>query len=382
MRFDTIPGHQPIKQFFSKMIRENRVPHAMLFVGGEGYGKLGLALSLTMLLQCKDRSEGSACGECSSCKKILSHLHPDVHFAFPVIKKDKLTRKETTSQHFLAEWREFLQNNPFGDINDWLLHLDAIDKSPNINVAECSQIFKNLGLMTFEGEYKVQIIWYAELLGKEGNRLLKLIEEPSDNTIIILITHNRAQILNTLKSRCQIINVPPVDDASLKEYITSQYDLSDEDTDELTFLSAGNIRKANMLGKQNELNYSEDLMDWLRVAYACDPEKVVNYTQEMVSMGKQEMLHFLNYGCHFFREYLLYLNTQDTDKLRLTEKEKEVAVKMTKIIDINKTQEISEVLAKMSSYIRRNLALKSLVMQITLEINAILRAEVNNLVAR
>ena len=380
MKFQDIPGQASLKSFFSKMIADERVPHALLFAGGEGHGKLALALGLTMFLQCKDRQDSGPCGECSSCRRVMTHIHPDVHFAFPVIKKDKLLRSDTTSQHFLDEWRTFISEQPYGDINDWLLHLSAVDKSPNINVAECNQIVKNLSLMTFEGPYKVQIIWYAELLGKEGNRLLKLIEEPSDDTIIILITNNRNQVLNTIRSRCQIVNVPPISDEELRVFIQQNHELSEEDTDELTFLSAGNIRKASILGRNNELNYSEDLMEWLRTAYACDPEKVVDFVNELVANGKQELLHFLQYGCHFFREYLLFINTNDITRLRLTQSEKEVAQKMQKIIDHNKTEAVHRLLEKMIGYMGRNLALKSLVMQMTLEINVILRSEVNTLV--
>ena len=380
MKFNDIPGQVPLKSFFIKMVSDNRVPHALLFAGGEGHGKLALVMAFTMYLQCKNRQADTSCGECSSCRKILTHMHPDVHYAFPVIKKDKMTRAETTSKHFLDEWRAFISEQPYGDINDWLLYLNAVDKSPNINVAECNQIIKNLSLMTFEGQYKIQIIWYAELLGKEGNRLLKLIEEPTDDTIIILITNNRNQVLNTVRSRCQIVNVPPVSDEDLKAFIQQQHDLSEEDTDELTFLSAGNIRKATILGRNNELNYSEDLMEWLRIAYASDPEKVVDFVTELVSKGKQEIRHFLQYACHFFREYLLYLNTNDISRLRLTQSEIVVVQKMQKIIDHAKTESIHQLLEKMIGYIGRNLSLKSLVMHMTLEINMILRSEVNTLV--
>lgn len=380
MYFKDIPGHTDLKAYVSKIVAENRVPHAILLVGGEGYGKLALALALAAYLQCTDRKDGDACGTCSNCKKTQQLIHPDIHFSFPVVTKGKLKRADTTSQHFLPEWRSFVLSKPYGDLNEWLQHIGATDKRANINVAECNQILKNLSLVTYEGGYKIQIVWYADLLGKEGNRILKLVEEPSDDTIIILISHNRNAILNTLRSRCQIISVPPVDDTALLEHINVQFDLSPEDKQELAFLSAGNIRKAYLLGHNTEMNYSEDLFEWLRTAYKGDPELIVTQVDAYAGQGRQELINFLEYGLHFLREYLLLLNSGDQNILKLTETEKEVALKMGKILDVNKTEGLKNLFETAIGYVHRNLSLKSLIMHITLEINAILRSEVDNLV--
>jgi len=381
MYFRDIPGHEKLKNYFTKIVADKRMPHALLLTGGEGYGKLAIATAVATYLQCRNRTDEDACGECSSCKKAAQYIHPDIHFAFPAIKKDKKTRAETTSKDFLPEWRLFLQDHPFGDLNQWLVHLGAADKNANINVAECNQIIKNLGLMTYEGDYKIQIIWYSELLGKEGNRLLKLVEEPSDNTIIILIANNRTNVLNTLRSRCQIVNVPPISDEALLEYISESFDLSEEDGQELSFLASGNIRKAHLLGNTLEMNYSEDLLDWLRVGYSGDPEALVETSERIAATGRQEITNFLEYGLHFLREYFLYINTQDTDLMRLTATEKEVAVKMQKIIDRDKTEAIQGLFEQSIGFVKRNLNLKSMIMHMSLEINTILRSEVDNLVS-
>ena len=159
-----------------------------------------------------------------------------------------------------ANW---VANIPFGNINDWMDHLNASDKSPNINVAECNQIIKNLGLKTYEGKYKIQIVWAAKYLGKEGNRLLKLIEEPTPDTIIILVEDNRNAILNTIRSRCQIISVPPFEDNEISQLLEENgASLSQTDKQELTYLSSGNMRKALQMIGQAEMNYSEDILNW------------------------------------------------------------------------------------------------------------------------
>jgi len=380
MLLKDIPGREEVKAYLRRIVNEDRVPHAILMSGGEGYGKLQMALGFSTLLQCQDRQAEGACGVCNSCSKMIQLIHPDLHLAFPVVKKDKLKRADTTAKDFLIEFRDFIEQHPYGDINDWLAHLGAADKNANINKAECSQILKNLSLKTYEGTYKIQIIWNADYLQKEGNRLLKLIEEPSDDTIIILITNNSTRVLNTLRSRCQIINVPPTEDEHMMSYITDTFSLSDEDVQELAFLSSGNLRKAQLLGHRQELNYSEEILDWLRLAYKGDPQQMVTFVNEMTSRGKQELVSFLEYGLHYMREYLLFLNTHDLERLRLTNTEKKVAGEMTKIIDHDKTEQIRDIFEKSIGHVKRNLAIKALLMSITFQINSILRAEVNNFV--
>jgi len=380
MLFKDIPGHKELKSYFTNLISQDRLPHAMLFTGGEGYGKLAMALGLASYLQCSNRSEHDACGTCANCVKATQYIHPDIHFAFPVVKKDKLTRAETTSKHFLPEWRSMISENPYTDLNGWLTHLGASDKNANINVAECNQVIKNLSLMTYEGEHKIQIIWYADVLGKEGNRLLKLIEEPAPHTLIILIAHNRSAVLNTLRSRCQLISVPPVDDDALLQYIDARFDFSDMDTKELAYLAAGNIRKATLLSAHNEMNYSEDLLSWLRACYKGDPEELVATSESLVEMGRQELVNFFQYGLHFFREYFVLLNTQQADLLRLTAPEKEAAIKLQKLIDHGKTEALQNKMELSITHVHRNLHLKSMVLHLSLEINHILRSEVNTFV--
>lgn len=381
MYLTDIPGQTTLKAYFHKIVAEDRVPHALLVSGGEGRGQLALALGLATLLQCPNKTDQGACQECSSCKKAAQLIHPDIHLAFPVVSKDKLKRADTTSKNFMEEFREFVLSHPYGDITQWLQHLNAADKQPNINVAECTAIIKNLGLMTYEGKYKIQIIWQADYLMKEGNRLLKLIEEPTPDTIIILIVNDNSKILNTLSSRSQLISVPPIEDEVMAAYIREKFDLSEEDTKELSFMAAGSLRKANLLGVRQELNYSEELMDWLRMAYAMDSEKVVRWVEAQASRGKQETITFIEYGLHFFREYLLLINTSQQDNLRLTEKEKAVALKMTKLIDLSKTLQIQSLFEQSIGHINRNLAMKALLMAITLQINGILKPEVNNFVS-
>lgn len=380
MYLESIPGQSQLKAYFKKVISEDRMPHALLLVGDDGSGPLAFANGLASLLQCKNPQDLQACGECTSCVKSSQFIHPDIHFSFPVVKVDKIKREDTTSLNFLPQWRSFLQSHIFGNLNDWLNHVSASDKGANINVTECNQIIKNLSLKTYEGKYKIQIIWYAELLGKEGNRLLKLIEEPSPDSIIILTCNNRNAILNTIRSRCQIVNVPPIDDESIGQYLNEKFDLSTEQVDEIKYLAAGNLRTGIQIAAQSQMNYSEDMLNWLRYAYKGDPEELNAWVTYLAAKSKQDIKTFFGYSLHFLREYLLGLNLKETKQLRLSNEEKNVILKLQKIINRAKTEQLSYVFSKNIGYIDRNLSLKILIMNMTLEINGILRQEVNKFV--
>ncbi|MBT8189824.1 MAG: hypothetical protein KJO29_05305 [Bacteroidia bacterium] len=375
-----IPGHEPVKSYLKKIVSEDRVPHAFLFVGAEGHGKLSLALGFAALLQCENRVDNEACGQCRSCQKMIKNVHPDLHFAYPVISKDGFKREDTISKHFIGEWRIFLENNPWGSLHDWMLELNAVDKQANINVTECNSIIKNLGLKSFEGKYKIQIIWMAEFLGKESNRLLKLIEEPSPDTIIILIANQENLILNTIRSRCQIVSLPPFKDEDIRTYISDTFELKEEDIQELCYLANGNIRKARQLGDSSEAQYFEEMLKWFRLAYSGDPEGIDEFVNLITSKGKQYLFNFLNYCLHFLREYYLGLHTRSTDGLRLSNAEKNTLMQMQKIINGEQTARLERLLGSSISYIKRNLSLRILFMHLTLEINTILKSEAKSLI--
>jgi DNA polymerase-3 subunit delta' len=289
-------------------------------------------------------------------------------------------RDETTSLDFINEWRAFLKNDLYGNLSDWLMSINASDTNANINVAECNRIIKNLGLKSYEGKYKIQIIWNAESLAKEGNRLLKLIEEPSDDTIIILILNNQDAILNTIKSRCQILTVSPYSDDEIMAHLQSKFDLKSNELSEITYLSSGDIRKAEELAANKQMNFSEDMLNWFRLAYKADPEELLDWTLYLNSKGKGEIKTFMSYSLHFLREYLLGMNLNETENLRLSNEEKSVILKMKNIINRSKTERLEKVFSKNYGHINRNVSMKIMLMAMSLEINEILRSEVNKFV--
>ncbi len=373
MRFDEIPGKLNEKSYLIDRVKDGNVPHALIFKEEEGSGALLLVLSFVQFLFCNNRQGENPCNECSSCTKVKKLIHPDIHFAFPVIKAEKKKREDTTSADFLEPWRTQILENPFFNLKTWMRRLDAIDKSPDINVTECNNIMKTLGLKSFESPYKVQIIWQAEFLGKNGNRLLKLIEEPPEQTIIILITSKIESVLNTILSRCQRVNVSQFEDREIREYLVEKEYCNEEIAEEVSFLSNGNMAKAIELSTGNIQDYSEQMLQWFRICYqfGSKPTALIQWIDQFSRFSKTEQRSFIEYSLNFFREYLSFING-GSNNLRLNSSEKETAQKMTKIIDFERVVHLQQLFTQLLSHLLRNANVKIAMMDVSIKVHKVL----------
>ena len=372
MFFKDIPGKYKEKKYLIATVKEDRLAHAQLFLGRSGTGQLAFALAFTSYLLCQDRSEEDSCGSCSACLKTHKHIHPDVHFSFPVVKMDGKQRKDVTSNDFLPQWRTAITTNPYLDMNTWLDSLSIDNGQANINVKECVEIVKKLSLKTFEADNKVLIMWMPEYLRKEGNRLLKLIEEPPESTIIILVAENQEQILNTILSRVQLLKIAPFQDKEISDYLSTELNVATDELDQITGLASGDLNAAIHLAKQDTVNYSDALFQWLRIAYKMEPVELGKWVTEVSRWGRENQKHFLEYGLHFFREYLFSLIT-GKDNIRLSAEEKETASKMTKLLDVSKTENIISVLNDCIGSVERNANAKILFLADSMTIGRIMR---------
>ena len=376
MKFKDIPGKTQEKQYLIEAVTKDQIPHALLVAEKTGGGALALCLAFISYLFCTNRSENDSCGECTSCQKTKKLIHPDLHFAFPVIKKDKKKREDTTSSDFLIDFREIILQSPYIGISDWLRKINAEDKAPNINTTECNRMIRTLGLKSFESVYKVQIIWQAHFLGKEGNRLLKLIEEPPENTIIILITNQIKSILNTILSRCQLLTVPVFSDDEIMKYLCGQYQMDQEEARQLAFLSNGDMSKADELAENQNVGYSDEILNWLRACYQFGqkPSILISWVDQFSKYSKNMQRSFLEYSLYFFREYFQFIN-QGADKLRLSNEEKEIVQKMSKIIDVEKLELLQVGVNELLINIRRNANIKIATMDVSISIYNALKAK-------
>jgi len=311
MLFKNVLGLEHIKNHLVTTAETGRVAHAQLFVGPEGSGVLPMALAYAQYLLCGNTG-GENDGENTICNtKCNSLTHPDLHFAFPVSNSDKV-KSHAVSDHYLEEWRQFVKEQPYGNLFDWYRHIGIEKKQGQIGVDEAQDMVKKLSLKSYEGGYKVLIVWMAEKMNTSAaNKLLKLIEEPPNKTVLLLLAEDEEQIINTIRSRCQILNFPPlaeqvVTDALLLKGVAQTEALT------IALEANGNFNKAlDLLNKDSEdLVFERWFVQWVRSAFKAKGNKgaiqeLILWSEEVSKTGREVQKKFLNYCLTMMRQALL-----------------------------------------------------------------------------
>lgn len=363
MQFRQIVGQEAVKQRLINSVTENRVSHAQLFLGPEGCGSLPLAVAYAQYLSCLDRQPDDSCGECSSCRKYEKLMHPDLHFSYPFFAK----HKEDTAITFIEQWREALLNNPYLSLDVWRSYLEADNKQANINIAECHQIIKKLSFKPFESEYKILILWLPEYLDKEGNALLKIIEEPQPNTLFILVAQSQDQILNTILSRTQLVKIPAPGYDEIKDFLVEKHSQSPEAAAQIAYLCSGNIAEAlAMLGDEAN-GYHGQFVQWLRLCFANKGLEVLKFAEQLSKAGRENQKNFLRYGISFVRECCLILAGAG-GLVHLPAQELETAKKMSAVMNTGMAGQIITELEKAHYHIERNANPKILFLDVSLQL--------------
>jgi DNA polymerase-3 subunit delta' len=368
MFFRDIPGHQKIKNELISLVKNNRVPHAIILTGPEGNGKLAFALALASYIQCKSRQEDDICGICPSCKKTQKNYHPDINFTFPIIA----SQKKKSDIEFHSDWRKNIAGNPFIELNDWISIMDGESKQANINresVISISEFF-NIGM--FEGEKKIMIIWNAELLGNEGNRLLKLIEEPPANSLLIFVAENTSQILNTILSRCQVIRIPPFSNDDLEKFARIKYSENEKIMLQLINMADGNISKLMKLMDSDNSDLFELLIKWLNTSYLGKADGISSFAEEFTKLNKFSQKQFFIYTLKFLEQTLRsdFLKSSD---LKLSEKEKSSMEKIKQMLNQDKILNLIEQVNQNIYYYDRNANPKILIFEASLRLNMLMK---------
>lgn len=368
MQFREIVGQSAVKQRLIETVRSGRVSHAQLFLGPEGSGSLALALAYAQYISCENPGTDDSCGECASCRKYGKLIHPDLHFSYPFFAK----HKEDTAQTFIAEWREAFLDNPYLDLEEWRNSLDAENKQANINIAECHQILQKLSLKPFEGEYKILIMWLPEYLDKEGNTLLKIIEEPPHKTLFLLVAQNQDQILSTILSRTQLVKIPALSDLEVEQHLLQQ-GVSPERANTIAFLSEGNLQAAQKLLKDIENDNFALFTDWMRICFGDKGPAILDFVEALAKSGRENQKAFLRYGIHFLRECILILSGAG-NLVRLPEKEQQVAINFSqKVLSLGKAEAIISELEQAHYHVERNANPKILFLDVSLQFVKILK---------
>ncbi len=372
MQLKDVIGQAQIKEKLVELVQHNRLSHALLFLGKEGVGALPLAVAFAQYLVCekaggrKEMDAGAslfgealpeaielsdACGVCPACVKSAQYMHPDIHFSFPVITSKP--GQKPVSADFITEWRHFLAYSPYSNVYDWLQSIGAENKQGNITAEECNRIIHDLSLKSFESGYKILILWMPEYLSKEGNKLLKLIEEPPANTLFILVAENEERILPTILSRCQLIKIPSIEDAQIAKALESKHQLTPANAHRVAAMSEGNYREALLLAQNGAASeWEATLREWLNALLAGGPLAQVKWVEEISKIGREKQKQFLQYFNHLLAESLRLSLLGNVENAGIGEKD--FAQRINKFTNAEQQNAIVNELDKAAYYIERN----------------------------
>ncbi len=304
MKFSEIPGQRETIGRLLSTVKSERVSHAQLFTGPEGCGNLALALAYAQYVSCENRSGVDSCGTCKSCVKYEKMIHPDLHFVFPVVKKDT----DPVSDRFIDKWREFAAVSPYFSLTKWLNYIGAGNAQGLIFTSEAAEILRKLTLKSYESDFKVMIIWLPEKMHQvTANKLLKLIEEPPEKTLFLLVSDEPDKIVPTITSRCQLVRIPSFSPSDLSSYLIERFRIHKGRADDIARVSNGNIIKAIELC-ENEDSSFQDLDRFrtlMRYVWKKDVLSLIAWSEELSAIGREPQKRFLAFSLHLFRENLM-----------------------------------------------------------------------------
>jgi len=311
MTFSEVLGQQHIKSHLAKTVKSGKIPHTQLFIGKTGSGLLALALSYANEILCQSYDEKS--DAYTSCKNKVNKLaHPDLHFVYPVNTNEGV-KKNPISDNFASSWRDFVFNNSYSSLYDWYQFIGIEKKQGNISKHEAVSISKKLSLKSYEGGYKVLIIWMAEKMNNEcANQLLKLIEEPPEKTVVLLLTENVEIILDTIKSRCQKLNIPCLAEEEIYQELVDVYSLKSNEAKKISHQSNGDFNKALQIIKEDnkDVLFEDLFVLWVRTAFKAKKNKeavngLFHWSEKIAEEGRETQKRFLNFCLEIFRQAML-----------------------------------------------------------------------------
>jgi DNA polymerase-3 subunit delta' len=372
MPFSSVIGQTQVKQQLVELVHFNRLSHALLLMGQEGSGALPMALAFAQYIVCekvngKETAPADACGVCPSCVKASQLIHPDIHYSYPVIPKKAGDKPVSTD--YSSEWREFVKQYPYGNAYDWLQFIGAENKQGNITAQECNDIIHKLSLKSFESGYKMLIMWMPEYLGNEGNKLLKLIEEPPANTLFLLVAENESLILPTILSRTQLVKMPLPENADIEKALMERAGLEQGQARQIAVLCEGNYHEALQLIRHADDDWQGVLRDWLNAILKNGPIAQVKWIEEISKSGRERQKQFLRYFNHLLEQAI---RLRYMEGGQIPEAEKDFALRLNKIADIGQQRAIIEELDRAAYYIERNAHAKMLFHALTIKLYHIL----------
>lgn len=326
MHFSQILGQEHIKNHLTRSVQLGRIPHAQLFVGPEGSGTLAMAIAYAQYLLCSNTGNENTGGNEACNLKFQHFAHPDLHFIYPTVTTDEVKSKPK-SIDFIQDWRSFLAENIYGGLFDWFKILGVENKQGEIRVDDAQEIVKTLSLKSYEGGYKVMIVWMADKMNiAASNKLLKILEEPTDKTVFILITEKEEDLIQTIRSRCQVLDFNGLPESVITEALIERQQLDPNTATKIAHQAQGNYNKAlKLLSDDNEdLPFEQWFVLWVRAAFkakgnASAIQELIGWSEEIAKLGRETQKKFLLFCIEMFRQALL-LNYQATSLVYLEPK--------------------------------------------------------------
>ncbi|MCA6421330.1 MAG: DNA polymerase III subunit delta' [Flavobacterium sp.] len=313
MLFSEILGQEYIKNHLTKSALSGRIPHTQLFVGPEGCGTLAMAIAYAQFVLCNNSETENTGGNDSCNLKFQSLTHPDLHFVYPNVTNEDIKTKPKSSD-FIMDWREFVLHNPYGSLFDWYKHLGVQNKQGEIRVDDAQDILKSLALKSYEGGYKVMIVWMADKMNiAASNKLLKLLEEPPEKTLFILISESEEDIIQTIRSRCQVLHFGALPEIIISKALIERHQIDPASASKIAHQAQGNYNKALQIlnNETDDLPFEKWFVDWVRAAFrakgnAAAIQDLISWSEEIAGLGREGQKQFLNYCIVMFRQAMLF----------------------------------------------------------------------------
>lgn len=374
MKFSDILGHESVKTRLRTFVDKDRIPHALLLEGPIGIGKFAMARALAQYIHCEHRINGDSCGYCPSCVQHQSFNHIDTYFVFPVVKKSK--PKKSFSDDYIDEWREFINENPYMEFDQWLVALDTANSQPSIYVDESEELIRKLNFTSHTAKYKVVLIWLPERMNDEcANKLLKLIEEPYDDTKFILVSNNSREILPTIYSRTQRIEMKRLPDGLVAENLVEKYAVDYQNAMAIAHIAEGNMiaaEKGLSLSKENQ-KFLDLFMQLMRLAYQRKVKELKDWSLDVHGLGREQSMRFLDYCQRLIRENFIY-NLQVPQLNYLNKSEADFSANFARFITERNVLKLIEVLNRAQLDIAGNANAKIVLFDTTIKVILLLKA--------
>ncbi len=360
MQFSEILGQEAVKSYLIQTANEGRIPHAQLFVGPEGSGTLPMAIAYAQYILCGNTSNENSNGNTSCNLKFENLVHPDLHFVYPTASAGD--SKPVLSSDFITDWREMLKENMYANLFDWYSALEIGNKQGFIRVNEAQNILKLLSLKAYEGGHKVMIIWMADRMNTDAaNKLLKIIEEPPEKTVFILITEDEGDIISTIRSRCQVLHFGSIAPEVIAAKLETKLGFEIHAATKIAHQAQGNYNRALKLTQSNEeeIKFEQWFVQWVRAAFrakgnASSIIELISWSETIAALGRETQKKFLDYCIELFRQALL-LNFQTTELVYMEPKiDKFKLENFAPFVHGNNIQDIFTALSDAIYHIERN----------------------------